>query len=224
MCIRDRFDGYTVELTATYPVTPCATYRIKMAIADASDQQWDAAVFLGARSFNAETLSLTHFGNGIQDNNNVFEGCTNNRLVVSRLTTDLSEDYHVDLILAGSAINGTDILTSDGQPFPTQIVIPAGQASYEIPYYAVNDGTGDNAETFIVRVRNSCPCDENISYVEEIINIYEQVTIASVSATNAQCAGQSNGVITVNATGGSGNYQYSINNGTTWQASNTFTG
>ncbi|MCO5261327.1 MAG: choice-of-anchor L domain-containing protein [Lentimicrobium sp.] len=219
-----QFDGYTVELTATYPVTPCATYRIKMAIADASDQQWDAAVFLGARSFNAETLSLTHFGNGIQDNNNVFEGCTNNRLVVSRLTTDLSEDYHVDLILAGSAINGTDILTSDGQPFPTQIVIPAGQASYEIPYYAVNDGTGDNAETFIVRVRNSCPCDENISYVEEVINIYEQVTIASVSATNAQCAGQSNGVITINATGGSGSYLYSINNGTTWQSSNTFTG
>ncbi|MEA5110565.1 MAG: choice-of-anchor L domain-containing protein, partial [Lentimicrobium sp.] len=219
-----QFDGYTVELTATYPVTPCATYRIKMAIADASDQQWDAAVFLGARSFNAETLSLTHFGNGIQNNNNIFEGCTNNRLVVTRMTTDLTEDYHVDLILAGSAINGSDILTSGGQPFPTQIVIPAGQASYEIPYYAVNDGTGDNAETFIVRVRNSCPCDENISYVEEVINIYEQVTIASVSATNAQCAGQSNGVITINATGGSGSYQYSINNGTTWQSSNTFTG
>ncbi|MCO5258357.1 MAG: SprB repeat-containing protein, partial [Lentimicrobium sp.] len=219
-----QFDGYTVELTATYPVTPCATYRIKMAIADASDQQWDAAVFLGARSFNAETLSLTHFGNGIQNNNNIFEGCTNNRLVVTRMTTDLTEDYHVDLILAGSAINGSDILTSGGQPFPTQIVIPAGQASYEIPYYAVNDGTGDNAETFIVRVRNSCPCDENISYVEEVINIYEQVTIASVSATNAQCAGQSNGVITINATGGSGSYLYSINNGTTWQSSNTFTG
>ncbi|KAF0204319.1 MAG: hypothetical protein FD170_224, partial [Bacteroidetes bacterium] len=218
------FDGYTVVMTATFNVVPCQTYRIKLAIADASDQQWDAAVFLGARSFNSETLDLTHYGNNILNNNNIFEGCLNNRLVVTRQTTDLTEAYNVDLILSGTAINGTDILTSGGQPFPVQITIPAGQASYEIPYYAVNDGIGDNAETFIVRVRNSCPCDANVVYVEKVINIYEQVNIASISATNAQCAGQNNGVITVNANGGSGSYEYSINNGTSWQTSNTFTG
>ncbi|MCD6659285.1 MAG: choice-of-anchor L domain-containing protein, partial [Lentimicrobium sp.] len=219
-----QFDGYTVVLTATYQVVPCQTYRIKMSIADAADDQWDAAVFLGARSFNSETLSLAHYGNNILDNNNIFEGCPNNRLVVTRQTTDLTNDYTVDLILSGSAVNGTDILTAGGQPFPTQITIPAGTASYEIPYYAVNDGAGDNAETFIVRVRNSCPCDENAVYVEEVINIYEQVTISALNATNVQCFGQNNGVITVNATGGSGNYEYSRNNGTSWQTSNTFTG
>jgi hypothetical protein len=218
------FDGSTVQLTATYNVTPCQTYRIKMAIADASDQNWDAGVFLSAKSFNSETLSLIHYGNNILDNNNIFEGCLNNKLVVIRQTTDLSQPYDVDLILAGSAINGTDILTSGGQPFPTQITIPAGQASYEIPYYAVDDGAGDNNETFIVKVRNSCPCDANIVYVEKIIRIYEQVTIASLVAQNASCNGDNNGVITVNATGGSGAYEYSINNGTAWQTTNTFSG
>ncbi|MCO5265550.1 MAG: choice-of-anchor L domain-containing protein, partial [Lentimicrobium sp.] len=219
-----QFDGSTVELTATYNVIPCQTYRIKMAVADASDQQWDAGVFLSAKSFNSETLTLTHFGNNILNNNNIFEGCLNNKLVVTRQTSDLTEPYTVDILLSGTSVNGTDILTADGQPFPTQITIPAGQATYEIPYYAVNDGTGDNAETFIVKVRNSCPCDANIVYVEKVIHIYENVTISSISATNTLCSGQSNGVITVNASGGSGNYEYSKDNGTSWQTSNTFTG
>lgn len=218
------FDGHTTVLTATYPVTACETYRIKLAIADATDQKWDAAVFLSARSFNSETLNLTVFGNGIEGNNNIFEGCLNNKLVITRQTGDLSQDYPVDLILGGSATNGVDILTADGNPFPTQIVIPAGQASYEIEYYAVADGIADNGETFSIKVRNSCPCDQNISYVEKVIHIYEQVEVISISATNAQCAGASNGVITVNAGNGSGNYRYSIDNGATWQSSNTFTG
>jgi hypothetical protein len=41
-----QYDGSTVVLTATYPVVPCSTYRIRMSVADASDQKWDAAVFL----------------------------------------------------------------------------------------------------------------------------------------------------------------------------------
>ena len=218
-----QFDGSTVEMTATYTVQPCQTYRIKMAVADASDQKWDAGVFLGARSFNSETISLFNYGNNIISNN-IFEDCLDNKLVITRQTPDLSQPYTIDLILGGTAINGTDIFTSGGQPFPTQITIPANQVSVEIPYYAIDDGLIDNNETFIVKVRNSCPCDINVSYVEKIIHIYEKVKITSLVPQNAQCDGQNNGVITVNATGGSGSYQYSINNGSTWQTSNTFSG
>ncbi|PKO96045.1 MAG: hypothetical protein CVU14_11245, partial [Bacteroidetes bacterium HGW-Bacteroidetes-9] len=219
-----QYDGYTVVLTASYPVTPCETYRIKMAVADASDQKWDAGVFLGARSFNSETISLTNFGNNIEFNNNIFEGCNNNYFLVRRHTTDLSEPYTVSLILSGTAINGTDIMTTGGQPFPTQITIPAGQATYQIPYYVVSDGIADNAETFIIRVLNSCPCASTVVYVQQNLNIYELVSITSIAAQNSSCNGQSNGVITVNATGGSSTYEYSKNNGTSWQTSNTFTG
>jgi hypothetical protein len=126
-----QFDGSTVEMTATYAVVPCQTYRIKMAVADASDQKWDAGVFLGARSFNSETLLLTNYGNNTIINN-IFEDCLNNKLVITRQTSDLSEPYTIDLILGGSAINGTDIFTTGGQPFPSQITIPANQASIEI--------------------------------------------------------------------------------------------
>jgi len=52
-----QYDGSTITLTATYSVIPCSTYRIRMSVADASDQLWDAAVFLGAKSFNSEPLT-----------------------------------------------------------------------------------------------------------------------------------------------------------------------
>ncbi|KLT67967.1 choice-of-anchor L domain-containing protein, partial [Flavobacterium sp. ABG] len=54
------YDGSTTVLTATYPVTPGQTYKIKMAIADASDQLYDAGVFLKARSFATNTLVITN--------------------------------------------------------------------------------------------------------------------------------------------------------------------
>ena len=54
------YDGSTVVLTATYAVTPGNNYKIKMAIADASDQKWDAGVFLKAKSFATNTLVITN--------------------------------------------------------------------------------------------------------------------------------------------------------------------
>ncbi|OUL59888.1 choice-of-anchor L domain-containing protein, partial [Flavobacterium sp. AJR] len=54
------YDGSTTVLTATYAVTPGQTYKIKMAIADASDQLYDAGVFLKAKSFATNTLVITN--------------------------------------------------------------------------------------------------------------------------------------------------------------------
>ncbi len=217
-----QFDGGTVVLTATYTVVPCQEYNIRMAVGDASDQKWDAGVFLGARSFNSENIILTNYGNFIEGQNNVFEGC-NNKLRVERTNPDLSAALTVPLLLSGTFTNGVDIQTTGGAPFPTSVTIPAGSSYVDIPYTSVDDGTGDNGETFIVKVLTSCPCSATTIYVTLNVNIYEKVVINSVSANNAQCNGQSNGSITVNASGGSGSYLYSINNGTNWQAVNNFT-
>ncbi|MFH7036163.1 choice-of-anchor L domain-containing protein, partial [Flavobacterium aquidurense] len=54
------YDGSTVVLTATYAVIPGQNYKIKMAIADASDQKWDAGVFLKAKSFATNTLVINN--------------------------------------------------------------------------------------------------------------------------------------------------------------------
>ncbi len=47
---------------------------------------------------------------------------------------------------------------------------------------------------------------------------------ANVNSTNVTCFGANDGTITITSpTGGYGTYDYSINGGTTWQASGTFT-
>jgi gliding motility-associated-like protein len=194
-----------------------------MAIADASDQKWDAGVFLGARSFNSESLNITNFGNFIQDQNDVFEGC-NNFFRVERDSSDLSQALPVNLILSGSCINGIDIQTSGNQPFPSSVTIPANAAYIDIPYVAVADGIQDNGETLVISVATSCPCSPVVQYITRTIHIYEHFSINSVSAINAQCNGQNDGAITVQVSGGSGNYLYSIDNGTNWQSLNNFTG
>jgi len=53
-----QFDGMTVVLTATNQVQAGETYHIKIAIADISDQKWDAGVFLEAKSFTSSQVKI----------------------------------------------------------------------------------------------------------------------------------------------------------------------
>jgi hypothetical protein len=56
------------------------------------------------------------------------------------------------------------------------------------------------------------------------VDIYEDIETTAI-AQNLDCSGTENGVIVVNSTGGSGNYQYSIDTAQTWNyLTNTFTG
>jgi gliding motility-associated-like protein len=55
-----------------------------------------------------------------------------------------------------------------------------------------------------------------------IINEPTVLSITSITNTSATC-GANNGTITINASGGSGNYEYSIDGGLNYQASNLFT-
>lgn len=46
-----QFDGYTIALEAGGPLQACATYHMKLAIADVGDEQYDSGVFLEEHSF-----------------------------------------------------------------------------------------------------------------------------------------------------------------------------
>lgn len=51
-----QYDGFTTILTAQANVVPCQTYRIKLAIGDASDSIIDSGVFLEEGTFNSQDL------------------------------------------------------------------------------------------------------------------------------------------------------------------------
>ncbi len=84
-----------------------------------------------------------------------------------------------------------------------------------------DEATGLVAGTYWVKIAdfNGCWISTNITLTQPaILN-------ASIASTNITCFGASDGTITISgATGGTGTYEYTINGGTSWAGSGTFTG
>jgi gliding motility-associated-like protein len=74
------------------------------------------------------------------------------------------------------------------------------------------------AGTYTVKIKDGGNC---ITDVTAIINQLNSNITATLTATDIPC-GQSTGTITANASNGSAPYNYSIDGGNTWQASNVF--
>lgn len=95
--------------------------------------------------------------------------------------------------------------------------------------YQLNSGSFQTSNSFTklvagpyhitVKDANNCAVSKLV-----LINDLGGPGFISISHTNVSCFGGNNGSITLNATGGSGTLQYSINEGTSFQTSGTFTG
>jgi len=202
------FNGRTVVLTATATVTPCQTYTLKLAVGNVKDYQYQSGVFLEAHSLDLGNIIENH-GNGIKGMDNVYRGCTNNKFVISRPNIE-NTPLVVNLYYGGDAVNGTDISTyPGGGALPAQVTIPANQISVEVPYQVNTPPTG--SKTFTI-TDNFCGQE-----LAKVIHIFDSGN--SQATASPACPGQNNGKITVTGTGGSGNYESSINGGTTWQSS-----
>lgn len=104
-----------------------------------------------------------------------------------------------------------------------------GSGTYQ---YSINGGsswqgsgdyTGLSAGTYDVRLRDQAvpACEVILSGSLEITQ--PQQLNASVASTNVTCFGGDDGSITITSpTGGSGQYEFSINGGTSWSSSGTF--
>ncbi|MDY0142212.1 MAG: choice-of-anchor L domain-containing protein [Bacteroidales bacterium] len=148
------YDGLTVTLTATKPVTQCATYHIKLAVADVGDGIYDSAVFLKANSFvSGESYTVETF-NAWSNTLSVMRGCSN-FIVFSRTDeTPLNEIVPIVLSISGTATPGVDY-----SEIPTNLEIPAGQDSIVVYFDAYDLGTVQGDETIILTFENGCPCD-----------------------------------------------------------------
>jgi len=87
-------------------------------------------------------------------------------------------------------------------------------------YQSGNVFTGLTANTYSIFVKDANNCTSSVS-----VTITEPAVLAfTTTVVNVSCPGSSDGSITVNATGGTTAYQYSKDNGGTFQASNLFSG
>lgn len=198
-----QYDGYTTVLTAQAVVTPCQTYHIRLAIADAGDHIYDSGVFLEAGSFSSGGGITVDFSDLA-----IEEGCSNEYLVFRRV--NLSDNSTA--IAATYSISGTATAGLDYNSFPTTVTIPAGQDSVIIPIVIPLDFTAEGTETIIVRM-DQPPCD-CLAPGSATINILDNdVPLAlSTTGTTTICLGQTAN-LTASVNGSLPPYTGSWNNG-----------
>lgn len=148
------YNGFTTMLTAIAVLTPCETYHIKLAIADAGDGLYDSAVFLEAGSFSSPTISMEAATNfSVTDPDlTLVEGCSQLDLTFER-SAPFDSPLTVPLSLSGNATQGSDF-TGIG----SSITFPAGQGTVQVTVQIPEDGVAEGAETGIIALLDVNPC------------------------------------------------------------------
>lgn len=118
--------------------------------------------------------------------------------------------------------NGSISVTPSGGTGPYDFSIDGG-SSYPVTDLATNTFTGLVPQNYNLRIRDMNGCESSV--VMQAVGASSPVTINATNTTPATCAGINDGTIDVTSvTGGNGIYQYSIDNGMSFQVSTSFTG
>lgn len=197
------FDGFTKVLTATYTVTPCETYHIKLAVSDISDGFLDTGVFLEANSFDAGSVAITpSYLNPNIGGNYALEGCTNGKFTFS-IANPQATPYVINYSIEGSADNGVDYNT-----IPGTLTIPAGQTSADVIISPILDNNyTETIETVILNVDSFCE-----SYSDTIFIKNNTPVVATAMEDKIICIGEQIN-ITASGTGGRPPYVFTWDNG-----------
>ena len=115
-----------------------------------------------------------------------------------------------------NANNGTLNINASNGTAPLQYSITGGA-----PYQSSNNFSGLAPGNYSVVVIDANGCTVSTSVV---ISEPTQIVISSTPTVDANCFGANNGSITINANGGTSPLQYSIDNGSTYQPGNNFSG
>src|SRR5204862_4824802 len=106
------------------------------------------------------------------------------------------------------------VITANGGTAPLQYSINNGTT-----YQASNTFNNLTSNNYQVVVQDANGCTQTTA---AIVTSPTAVNIVSATPTAVSCSGSNNGSIVITANGGTAPLQYSINNGATYQASNTF--
>jgi len=168
---------------------------------------------------NGTTFSATStFSNLPPGNYNVVisdaNGCTS--VSVANVTEPNAVGYNVASTPASCGnSDGTLTITANGGTGAFQFSIDNGTT-----FQPLNNFTGLLAGNYNIIVQDANGCTASGA---SAVNNAAAPSITATAFTDITCFGDNNGTITITANGGTGTLQYSINNGTTFQAGNSFT-
>lgn len=181
-----QYDGHTTVLTAEVVVTPCQTYHIKLAVADAGDGALDSGVFLEQGSFSAvgtDPVELVP----VAGLSGVPEGCNVGVFVFRRLAgASNSSPLTVGYNVSGTATPGVDYTA-----LPGVITIPAGQDSVILSIEAALDFSTEGSETVVLDLfGGGCTCVAPPSVSMNVLDNDVQLSL-STTGTTTICQGES---------------------------------
>jgi gliding motility-associated-like protein len=161
--------GVKKSLTARSTVTPCKTYKLKMAIADRGDSAYDSGVFVSDIKGASPELTL------ISPNkiDYLVEKCTgvNDKVKVS-LYKALAVNTTYAVKIGGTATNGSDYTLA----MPNAIVFPAGTTELSFPIIPIADNTVEGIETITITLSRDFGCG-SVDLVTKTIKINDQLDI-----------------------------------------------
>lgn len=142
-----------------------------------------------------------------------------------------TDEISVDITQPSSAINTvvdvTDVLCTGQSNGSATVTAAGGTGAYQYSSDGVNyqgsntlTGLGLGSNVIYTMDANGCVHTDTISVGEPSDPLFIDV----VNATPVNCFGESNGILTILASGGISPYQYSVNGGSTYQTSATFNG
>ncbi|MDG1253427.1 MAG: choice-of-anchor L domain-containing protein, partial [Schleiferiaceae bacterium] len=184
-------EGFTDVFTARTSVSCGALYTIKMFICDVSDGSLNSAVFIGARSFELPTISLSQAwnqGNSFNDST-IVEGCSPSWLYLERQGA-VFDTMVVDFNILGTATSGLDY-----SPFPASITLLPGVTRDSIQIWAYDDGLAEPQETIEVvmqPVSTNCavyPAQYKTFLIRDKVEVTVNASVAQGNDT-LQCPGQ----------------------------------
>lgn len=147
----------------------------------------------------------------VQDINNCLSSSQNITITEPSL---LSFSATQSNISCNGSNNGSITVTASGGTTPYQYSSDNGQS-----FQSANTFSNLSDNTYIVLIKDANNCTSN----SQSFNITEPSEVSFTSTqNNVVCNGGSNGSITVTALGGTGIFQYSKDDGSTFQTSNTF--
>ena len=140
------------------------------------------------------------------------DGCEDTEIAVIAPSTTISIDNFINTQPSCGQENGSITLVVSGGTLPYEYSLDG------INYQASNvfDNLAAGSYTFTVVDDNGCTTTGMTN-----LNPSSDIAIDNVTSISGTC-GQDNGIIDIDASGGILNYQYSIDNGTTYQASSVF--
>ena len=176
--------GMTKVLRAMHVVTPCLTYHLRIAIADAGNAKYDSGVFLEAGSLKAGGYHITTVSNS--DHGAIcVKGCLPGRF---RVTAEKTRPVPVTLhyLVRGTAVAGVDYA-----PIVDSVVLPANAGSTDIVVNGLPTAL-NGVRTIQLVLLSPILCNSGVMAADSAwLPIHDTITVAAMPRDTLVCRGDS---------------------------------